>query len=87
MSKRATYALAWSSSQQAYVLTEAEDPLPRHIVFDGPAWLALVPSFAFTGKSGSYTARKEIRHGDVYWYAYQRMGRSSPRSTWAKPMA
>ena len=77
MSKRAVYALAWSSSQQAYVLTEAEGPLPRHIAFDSPAWfawLAQVPSFAFSGKSGSYTARKEIRHGDVYWYAFQRTG-------------
>jgi ATP/maltotriose-dependent transcriptional regulator MalT len=77
MSKRAVYALAWSSSQQAYVLTEAEGPLPRHIALDSPAWfawLAQVPSFAFSGKSGSFTVRKEIRHGDVYWYAYQRSG-------------
>src|SRR5215470_15222447 len=77
MSKGATYALAWSSSQQAYVLTEAEGLVTVHIALDSPAWfawLAQVPSFAFTGKSGSYTARKEARHGDVYWYAYLRTG-------------
>jgi LuxR family maltose regulon positive regulatory protein len=77
MSKGAIYTLAWSSSQQAYVLTEAEGLVPCHIAFDSPAWfawLAQVPSFAFTGKSGSYTARKETRHGDAYWYAYLRTG-------------
>jgi LuxR family maltose regulon positive regulatory protein len=77
MPKGATYALAWSSSQQAYVLTEAEGLVPLHNTLDSPAWfawLAQVPSFAFTGKSGSYTARKETRHGDVYWYAYLRTG-------------
>src|SRR5215469_6728141 len=77
MSKGATYALAWSSSQQVYVLTEAEGLVPLHMAFDSSAWfawLAEVPSFAFTGKSGSYTARKETRHGDVYWYAYLRTG-------------
>ena len=48
-----------------------------HIVLDSPtwfAWLDQVPSFAFTGQSGSFTARKETRHGDVYWYAYLRKG-------------
>src|SRR5215471_13503489 len=77
MSKGATYTLAWSSSQQIYVLTEAEGLVPLHIALDSPAWfawLAQVPSFAFSGKSGSYTARKETRHGDVYWYAYLRTG-------------
>src|SRR5215472_1085081 len=77
MPKGATYALAWSSSQQAYVLTEAESLVPLRIACDSPAWftlLAQVPSFAFTGKSGSYLVRKETRHGDVYWYAYLRTG-------------
>jgi LuxR family maltose regulon positive regulatory protein len=75
MPKVAAYALAWSSSQQAYALTEGEGLVSLRIMLDSPAWfawLAQVPSFAFTGKSGSYTARKEIRHGDVYWYAYLR---------------
>jgi len=75
MPKGATCALAWSSSQHAYALTEGLVDL--RIVLDSPAWfawLAQVPSFAFTGKSGSYTARKENRHGDLYWYAYLRTG-------------
>jgi len=77
MPKGATYALAWSSSQQAYVLTEGEGLVPLRIVLDSPAWfawLAQAPAFAFTGKSGSYTARKETRHGEGYWYAYLRTG-------------
>ena len=68
MPKVAAYALAWSSSQQAYALTEGEGLVSLRIMLDSPAWfawLAQVPSFAFTGKSGSYTARKETRHGDV----------------------
>src|SRR5215469_10823099 len=77
MPKGAPYALAWASSQQAYVLMEGEELVSSRIVLDSPAWfawLAQVPSFAFTGKGGSYTARKETRHGDVYWYAYLRTG-------------
>ncbi|MBV9229552.1 MAG: LuxR family transcriptional regulator, partial [Chloroflexi bacterium] len=75
MPKGATCALAWSSSQHAYALTEGLVSL--RIVLDSPAWfawLAQVPSFAFTGKRGSYTARKETKHGDLYWYAYLRTG-------------
>jgi LuxR family transcriptional regulator, maltose regulon positive regulatory protein len=75
MPKGVTCGLAWSSSQHAYALTEGLKCL--RIVLDSPAWfawLAQVPSFAFTGKSGSYTARKETRHGDLYWYAYLRTG-------------
>jgi LuxR family maltose regulon positive regulatory protein len=77
MPKVAAYALGWSSSQQAYILTEGESLASLSIVLDSPAWFAWldqVSSFAFTGKSGSYTARKETRHGDLYWYAYLRIG-------------
>ena len=72
MPKVAVYALAWSSSQQAYALTEGEGLASLRIVLDSPAWFAWLDqasSFAFAGKNGSYTARKEIRHGDRYWYA------------------
>ena len=35
------------------------------------AWLDQVSSFAFSGKSGHYTARKEAKQrGDRYWSAY-----------------
>ena len=48
------------------------------IVPDSPAWFAWldqVSSFAFSGKVGHYTARKEAKQrGDRYWYAYLAMG-------------
>ena len=48
------------------------------IVPDSPAWFAWldqVSSFAFSGKSGHYTARKEAKQrGDRYWYAYLATG-------------
>jgi LuxR family transcriptional regulator, maltose regulon positive regulatory protein len=44
------------------------------IMPDSPAWFAWleqVASFAFMGKSGHYTARKEVKQrGDRYWSAY-----------------
>ena len=48
------------------------------IVPESPAWFAWldqVSSFAFFGKSGHYTARKEAKQrGDRYWYAYLATG-------------
>ncbi len=37
-------------------------------------WLARHQGFAFEGASGHLTARREIRRGNVYWYAYRRRG-------------
>jgi len=38
-------------------------------------WLSQISSFAFHGRNGSYTARKERKqHGEGYWYAYARAG-------------
>ena len=77
MPKVAASALAWSLSQQRYALTKGEGLVSLSIVPDSPAWfawLAQAPSFAFTGKCGSYTARKETKHGNLYWYAYLRTG-------------
>jgi len=35
------------------------------------AWLAMIPSFHFHGKSGQFSARQERKQrGTTYWYAY-----------------
>ena len=37
------------------------------------AWLASIPSFAFEGRAGRFTARREMKQrGESYWIAYQR---------------
>jgi hypothetical protein len=36
------------------------------------AWLAQLPSFHFTGKSGHFTARTEHKRHNDYWYAYRK---------------
>jgi LuxR family maltose regulon positive regulatory protein len=77
MPKVAAYTLAWSSTRQAYRLSEGRERSSLNIVPESPAWfawLSQVPSFAFSGQAGSYTVRKETKHGDVYWYAYLRIG-------------
>jgi hypothetical protein len=46
----------------------------RTLLPDSPewfAWLARLPSFHFTGKSGQFSARQERKQrGATYWYAY-----------------
>ena len=70
---KAAFTLTWSAAAQIYEWSaagEALSPVP-----DSPAWLAEVPSFAFHGQSGSFTARQERRaRGERYWYAYRRLG-------------
>ncbi len=74
MPKIPVYTLAWSSITTAYELYETRDRAALDIVPDSPAWftwLDQVSSFAFSGKSGHFTARKEAKQrGDRYWYAY-----------------
>ncbi len=36
------------------------------------AWLAEHTSFVFEGSAGHFTARREVRRGATYWYAYRR---------------
>ncbi|HEX6555398.1 MAG TPA: LuxR C-terminal-related transcriptional regulator [Ktedonobacteraceae bacterium] len=78
MPKIASYTLAWSSSRQAYRLSEGRDGSSLDIVPESPAWfdwLDQVSSFAFLGKSGHFTARKEAKQrGDRYWSAYLTTG-------------
>jgi LuxR family maltose regulon positive regulatory protein len=78
MPKVPTYTLAWSPVTEAYELYETRDRGVLRIVPDSPAWFAWleqVSSFAFLGKSGHYTARKEAKQrGDRYWSAYLATG-------------
>jgi LuxR family maltose regulon positive regulatory protein len=72
------YILAWSSATEVYELSQTRDREALRIVLDSPewfAWLDQVSSFAFAGKDGHYTARKEAKQrGGRYWSAYLAMG-------------
>ena len=62
MPKVPAYTLAWSPTTKAYELYQTRDRGILSLVPDSPqwfAWLDQVASFAFSGKSGHYTARKE----------------------------
>jgi LuxR family maltose regulon positive regulatory protein len=72
------YTLAWSPATEAYELYQTRDLGTLGIVPESRAWFAWleqVSCFAFSGKRGHYTARKETRQrGDRYWYAYLSTG-------------
>ena len=78
MAKAPMYTLAWSPARAAYELYQTRDRKGLGIVPESPewfAWLAQVSSFAFVGKNGHYTARKEAKQrGDRYWSAYLSRG-------------
>jgi LuxR family maltose regulon positive regulatory protein len=79
MPKVPAYALAWSPATETYELYQTRDRGVLRIVPDSPAWFAWldqVSSFAFLGKSGHYTARKEVKQrGNRYWSAYLTTGK------------
>jgi hypothetical protein len=81
MPKVPTFTLAWSPARAAYELYQTRSREMLGIVPDGPAWfvwLEQVSSFAFSGKRGHYTARKEAKQrGDRYWSAYLATGQSA----------
>ena len=78
MPKVPMYTLAWSSARETYELYETRDRGALSIVLESPAWYAWleqVSSFAFSGKSGHYTAREEAKQrGNRYWSAYLATG-------------
>ncbi len=78
MPKVPTYTLAWSPVAATYELYQTRNREMLKIIPDSPAWFAWldqVSSFAFSGKSGHYTARKEAKQrGGRYWSAYLATG-------------
>ncbi len=84
MPKVPTYTLAWSSTTQAYTLGEGPDQRPLSIVVGSAAWYAWLDHascFAFAGKAGHYTARKERKQrGTWYWYAYFARGQQRTKA-------
>ena len=75
MAKPAPYTLRWSSSRQLYELVASENTTVLDLPAGSLAWLQEVPSFAFAGQRGAYTARQETKQrGESYWYAYRKRG-------------
>ncbi len=78
MPKFPVHTLAWSPVRAAYELYQTRERERLGIVPESPAWFAWldqVSSFAFVGKRGHYTARKEAKQrGDRYWSAYLTTG-------------
>ena len=74
MPKILVYTLAWSPEIGVYELYQTRGREGLGIIPESPAWFAWldqVSSFAFSGKSGHYTARKEAKQrGSGYWSAY-----------------
>jgi ATP/maltotriose-dependent transcriptional regulator MalT len=74
MPKVPMYTLSWLFTKETYELYQTRDRGILGIDPESPewfAWLDQVSSFAFSGKRGHYTARKETKQrGDRYWYAY-----------------
>ncbi|HTK08801.1 MAG TPA: LuxR C-terminal-related transcriptional regulator [Ktedonobacteraceae bacterium] len=79
MPKVPIYTLAWLPGQTRYELYETRSETALPIMLNSPTWftwLQSVSSFAFIGKHGFYTARKETRpRGEHYWYAYLTQGK------------
>ena len=73
-------ALSWSPTHHAYQLHESQGHEALAIVPESPTWLVSmdqISSFAFHGKHGSYTVRKERKQrGGEYWCAYARRGKA-----------
>src|SRR5258708_7371662 len=79
MPKVVAYALTWSYEHQEYVFAQKAGETVLDVVPESPAWFAWleqISSFAFSGKAGRCTIRKENKQrGDGYWYAYQSGGK------------
>ena len=91
MPKVPIFTLAWSPATETYELYETRDREGLRIVPESPAWFAWldqVSSFAFSGKSGHYTARKEAKQrGDRYWSAFLSTSKLlTKKSIWARAL-
>ena len=76
MPQQAAYTLRWCEDDQAYHVSTGQENSPLDLVPESPAWeawLQTISSFAFHGKVRSYTARKEHKGREGYWYAYARV--------------
>jgi hypothetical protein len=86
MPRSAAHALAWCPDTSTYQVRDPEHARTLAAIFGDTFtltpgsqewfdWLATLPSFAFTGKEGRFTARRETKQcGESYWVAYQRVG-------------
>ncbi|EFH83191.1 LuxR C-terminal-related transcriptional regulator [Ktedonobacter racemifer] len=77
MPRAAAYTLSWSEARQTYILCDQHTKMEElALEAHASAWqefLVQAASFAFRGRQGTYTARREqVKQGDWYWYAYQR---------------
>src|SRR5260370_7334246 len=84
MPKLATHALTWCSDTSTYTVRDPEHDRTLAAIFGDAltltpesqewfTWLADIPSFAFVGRAGRFTARRETKQrGESYWIAYQR---------------
>lgn len=77
MPKIVRYTLTWLPVHHVYKLHERQGHEALDIVPESQArliWPSQISSFAFHGKHGSYTARKERKQrGGEYWCAYARV--------------
>src|SRR5215470_8778923 len=78
MPKVAKQALIWLPGQDSYALCEQERVHLCPLQYEDEHWssgLAACSSFAFQGKHGHLTLRRETRaRGEGYWYAYRCQG-------------
>jgi LuxR family transcriptional regulator, maltose regulon positive regulatory protein len=80
MPKAAAATLLWSPARERYEWQHRGESSSSPLeIEDTPGFLRLVDdssSFAFQGRHGRLTLRKESRrHGEGYWYAYRSQGR------------
>jgi len=86
MPKPAAHALTWCPDTSTYDVRDPEYDCTLAAIFGEEtltltpecqewfAWLANIPSFAFVGRAGRFTARRETKQrGESYWVAYQRI--------------
>jgi len=84
MPKPAAHMLTWCQETATYTVRDPEHDRTLAAIFGDAlmftpesqewfAWLASIPSFAFEGRAGRFTARRETKQrGESDWIAYQR---------------